>query len=137
MTPGYPKYYIGDIDCKWKITAPPSQKIRLTILDLALRCKYKDNIFTISGAKLSLFWVGRENVVYLFKWNLFSLSFVHTNTNLDDDICKDYLEVVDLELNRVLFSSCKESKKPIEVISLSNQLEVSDIVLEKIVPKTF
>uniref|UniRef100_A0A336L4L5 CSON003764 protein n=1 Tax=Culicoides sonorensis TaxID=179676 RepID=A0A336L4L5_CULSO len=80
MTPGYPKYYIGDMDCKWKIIAPPSQKIRLTILDLALRY---------------------------------------------DDICKDYLEVVDLELNRVLFTSCKESKKPIEIISLSNQLEIS------------
>lgn len=62
---------------------------------------------------------------------------LYTKKNLDDDICKDYLEVVDLELNRVLFSSCKESKKPIEVISISNQLEVSGTVLEKIVPKTF
>lgn len=100
MTPGYPKYYIGDIDCKWKITAPPSQKIRLTILDLALRCKYFTFVFPVNG---------------IFKKGLC----------LDDDICKDYLEVVDLELNRVLFSSCKESKKPIEIISSSNQLEVS------------
>lgn len=68
---------------------------------------------------------------------VFPFLCTQNNTNLDDDICKDYLEVVDLELNRVLFSSCKESKKPIEVISLSNQLEVSVIVLAKIVPKTF
>lgn len=68
---------------------------------------------------------------------IFPFFCTYTKKNLDDDICKDYLEVVDLELNRVLFSSCKESKKPIEVISISNQLEVSDIVLERIVPKTF
>lgn len=39
MTPAYPQYYIGNLDCKWKIVAPSSQKIRLTIIDLALRCK--------------------------------------------------------------------------------------------------
>lgn len=30
-----------------------------------------------------------------------------------------------MDLNRVLFSSCRESNKPIEIVSLSNQLEVS------------
>lgn len=38
-TTGYPKYYIGESNCTWKITAPHNHKIRLTILDINLRCK--------------------------------------------------------------------------------------------------
>lgn len=36
-TVGYPKFYVGDSECNWKISAPNGQKIRLTILDLNLR----------------------------------------------------------------------------------------------------
>ncbi|XP_017774864.1 PREDICTED: uncharacterized protein LOC108561440 [Nicrophorus vespilloides] len=34
--PGYPKFYLGGDDCRWRISAPPMQKIKLTILDLSL-----------------------------------------------------------------------------------------------------
>ena len=38
-TVGYPKFYIGELNCSWKITAPAGHRVRLTILDLNLRCK--------------------------------------------------------------------------------------------------
>lgn len=41
MTPGYPKFYIGDINCKWNILVPGGLQIRITILDISLRCKLK------------------------------------------------------------------------------------------------
>ncbi|ETN63170.1 hypothetical protein AND_005123 [Anopheles darlingi] len=37
MTPGYPKYYIGDSVCQWTLYAGLHQRIKLTVLDLALR----------------------------------------------------------------------------------------------------
>ncbi|XP_035777090.1 uncharacterized protein LOC118458556 isoform X2 [Anopheles albimanus] len=37
MTPGYPKYYIGDSVCQWTLYAGQHQRIKLTVLDLALR----------------------------------------------------------------------------------------------------
>lgn len=40
-SPGYPKFYIGESNCSWRITVPHGQKIRLTILDINLRCKHK------------------------------------------------------------------------------------------------
>lgn len=38
-TPGYPKYYVGDSNCVRRITVPNGRKIRITILDINLRCK--------------------------------------------------------------------------------------------------
>uniref|UniRef100_A0A182S5P6 CUB domain-containing protein n=1 Tax=Anopheles maculatus TaxID=74869 RepID=A0A182S5P6_9DIPT len=37
MTPSYPKYYIGDSTCRWTLYAGVHQRIKLTVLDLALR----------------------------------------------------------------------------------------------------
>ncbi|XP_050076653.1 uncharacterized protein LOC126563905 [Anopheles maculipalpis] len=37
MTPSYPKYYIGDSICRWMLYAGVHQRIKLTVLDLALR----------------------------------------------------------------------------------------------------
>lgn len=39
-SPGYPSYYVGDSNCSWFITAPKDQRIRLTVLDISLRCKF-------------------------------------------------------------------------------------------------
>lgn len=39
-SPGYPKFYIGNSNCSWRISVPHGQKIRLTILDINLRCEY-------------------------------------------------------------------------------------------------
>lgn len=40
MSPGYPKFYIGESECRWTISAPIEQKIRLTFLDISLRCEF-------------------------------------------------------------------------------------------------
>lgn len=40
MSPGYPKFYIGESECRWTISAPKEQKIRLTFLDISLRCEF-------------------------------------------------------------------------------------------------
>ena len=44
--------------------------------------------------------------------------------SLDDTICKDYLQVIDLEFGRVMFNSCSEYSKPMQMFSDSNNLEV-------------
>lgn len=36
---GYPKFYIGESNCSWRISAPIGQRVRITILDINLRCK--------------------------------------------------------------------------------------------------
>lgn len=38
-TTGYPKFYIGESNCSWRISAPIGQRVRVTILDINLRCK--------------------------------------------------------------------------------------------------
>ncbi|KAI5639640.1 hypothetical protein NE865_07887 [Phthorimaea operculella] len=36
-TPGYPHYYIGVDECRWRLRANPEQRIRVTLLDVSLR----------------------------------------------------------------------------------------------------
>ncbi|KAJ8971864.1 hypothetical protein NQ317_008540 [Molorchus minor] len=36
LNPGYPRFYSGQQVCRWRITAPSQQKIRLTLLDVSL-----------------------------------------------------------------------------------------------------
>ena len=36
-SPGYPSYYLGGRECVWTIQAQPGQRIRLEVVDLALR----------------------------------------------------------------------------------------------------
>lgn len=38
-TTGYPKYYIGESNCSWTLSAPHGHRVRLTVLDLNLRSK--------------------------------------------------------------------------------------------------
>lgn len=40
-SPGYPQYYIGESNCSWRISVAKGEQIRLTILDINLRCKKK------------------------------------------------------------------------------------------------
>ncbi|XP_055905213.1 uncharacterized protein LOC129940771 isoform X2 [Eupeodes corollae] len=37
MTPGYPKFYIGEFDCHWDILAPEGIRLWVTIIDNSLR----------------------------------------------------------------------------------------------------
>ncbi|KAJ2944527.1 hypothetical protein O0L34_g3872 [Tuta absoluta] len=36
-TPGYPHYYIGVDECRWRLRVNPEQRIRVTLLDVSLR----------------------------------------------------------------------------------------------------
>lgn len=38
-SPGYPQYYVGESNCSWRISVAKGAQIRLTILDINLRCK--------------------------------------------------------------------------------------------------
>lgn len=40
-SPGYPAYYIGNSNCSWRITVDSGQPIRIVLLDVSLRCKFK------------------------------------------------------------------------------------------------
>lgn len=46
VSPGYPKYYIGNFNCSWRITAPNEHRIKLVILDVSLRCKFSIRFLT-------------------------------------------------------------------------------------------
>lgn len=39
MSPGYPKFYIGELECKYIIKAPRNHQIRITLFDISLRSK--------------------------------------------------------------------------------------------------
>lgn len=40
QSPGYPRYYVGDINCNWKLIAPEGQLIQLMFVDISLRSKF-------------------------------------------------------------------------------------------------
>lgn len=42
---GYPMYYVGENECVWKVSAGDGQRVRLTVLDINLRCKFVCNVF--------------------------------------------------------------------------------------------
>lgn len=44
-TTGYPKFYIGESNCSWRISAPIGQRVRITVLDINLRCKRFSSLF--------------------------------------------------------------------------------------------
>ncbi|KAG4073530.1 hypothetical protein HA402_000754 [Bradysia odoriphaga] len=79
-TTGYPKFYIGESNCSWRISAPIGQRVRITILDINLRY---------------------------------------------DFMCKDFIQIFDLEIGRTLFNSCSEYARPIQVLSDSNHIMIS------------
>lgn len=50
---------------------------------------------------------------------LFCIYFV-----LDDPICRDYIQIVDPTIGRLLFNSCSEYSRPLKIVSDTNELEV-------------
>ncbi|XP_065164382.1 uncharacterized protein [Atheta coriaria] len=58
--PGYPNYYLGKEECRWRIRAPPLQQIKLTILDLSLIATNNDpddcvDLFEVKEVDNSIF----------------------------------------------------------------------------------
>lgn len=55
-SPGYPKYYIGNSNCSWRITVTSGQRIRLVLLDVNLRCnlRIKNFIFGLITLEIVL-----------------------------------------------------------------------------------
>uniref|UniRef100_A0A182JJY0 Uncharacterized protein n=1 Tax=Anopheles atroparvus TaxID=41427 RepID=A0A182JJY0_ANOAO len=51
----------------------------------------------------------------------------------DDDECRDYLQVIDLNTNRTLFHSCTESNRLIEIVSIQERLEVAIHTTTKVI----
>lgn len=102
-SPGYPSYYVGSSNCSWFITAPKGQRIRLTILDINLRCKFS--------------YLKKENQQFDFSKNYFTV----------DQPCVDIVEVLDIINQEVIFSSCLEMSKPFEVLSYSSEIKVISI----------
>lgn len=49
-TTGYPKYYIGESNCSWTLTAPHGHRVRLTVLDLNLRGECFIMVVCVCGA---------------------------------------------------------------------------------------
>lgn len=98
-TTGYPKFYIGESNCTWRISAPIGRRVRVTVLDINLRCK------------LALDRIDRMCFKYLM--------FIS-----DDVVCKDLVQVYDLEIGQILFNSCSEHARPIQVLSDSNHILV-------------
>ncbi|XP_049963075.1 uncharacterized protein LOC126483873 isoform X2 [Schistocerca serialis cubense] len=43
QTPAYPGYYVGELDCHWRLRAPPGRALRLSLLDVSLRDRSKSD----------------------------------------------------------------------------------------------
>lgn len=50
---------------------------------------------------------------------------------LDDAICKDFLQIMDLNTRWVFFKNCSEIIKPIEILSESNDILVNTMNLKQ------
>lgn len=99
-TTGYPRYYIGESNCSWTLTAPHGHRVRLTVLDLNLRgrCQTSQQTGKVIAKPIMLFYPV-------------------------DERCRDELEIIDQ--NNVIFSGCQELAKPMQIVSDSNEIRVS------------
>lgn len=101
MSPGYPKFYIGQSECRWRITAPSPQRVEITVLDISL-----------SGTA----WANAH-----FRKTDFP-RFPANYGRRPDGYCEDELSIYVDDL--VLVNTCSEHEQPPVVISENNVIEV-------------
>lgn len=70
-SPGYPKYYVGSLNCSWRITVTSGQRIRLVLLDVDLRCKLDVILdFDLINLKIFLAFSGKK-IQFVFFCNFY------------------------------------------------------------------
>lgn len=99
MSPGYPKFYIGEMECKYIIKAPKHHRIRITLFDISLRSKFD----------LGLTWWESQITMPSF---ILSLS--------GDLPCRDFVEIEDVVEKRSLYSGCQEQTRPLSIVTGSH-----------------
>lgn len=116
-SPGYPSYYIGNLNCSWRITVNSGQPIRLVLLDVDLRCKFYFKAMKSTAITFSTIQNTMERIIIKIKLNFGVLS--------DDPVCKDYLQIIDVGSRIMLYQNCSEIERPMEILSHSNEINVS------------